>query len=140
MDFINVHFNGFQRASHDKLLTCFLLNSYPGKVYKIYRKTILRWIPLLEAYNSTKNDSAAVLMGRNRSSHQRCSLIKDVLRNFTKFTGKHLCQSLFFSIKKMYTNNILKNNFGAEYLTVLKKSIKTNQFHLLNVIQKLNRC
>ena len=29
-----------------------------------------------------------------RSSHQRCSIIKGILRNFTKFTGKHLCQSL----------------------------------------------
>ena len=33
----------------------------------------------------------------DRSSHQRCSVKKGVLRNFTKFTGKHLCQSLFFS-------------------------------------------
>ena len=34
-----------------------------------------------------------------RSSHQRCSLRKGkgVLRNFAKFTGKHLCQSLFFN-------------------------------------------
>ena len=32
-----------------------------------------------------------------RSSHQRCSLRKSVLRNFTKFTQKHLCQSLFFN-------------------------------------------
>ena len=32
-----------------------------------------------------------------RSSHQRCSVRKDVLRNFPKFTGKHLCQSLFFN-------------------------------------------
>ena len=32
----------------------------------------------------------------NRSSHRRCSLRKGVLRNFAKFTGKHLCQSLFF--------------------------------------------
>ena len=32
-----------------------------------------------------------------RSSHQRCSMKKGVLRNFTKFTGKHLCQSLFFN-------------------------------------------
>ena len=31
-----------------------------------------------------------------RSSHQRCSLRKGVLRNFAKFTGKQLCQSLFF--------------------------------------------
>ena len=28
---------------------------------------------------------------------QRCSVRKGVLRNFTKFTGKHLCQSLFFN-------------------------------------------
>ena len=32
-----------------------------------------------------------------RSSHRRCSVRKDVLRNFEKFTGKHLCQSLFFN-------------------------------------------
>ena len=32
-----------------------------------------------------------------RSNHQRCSMKKGVLRNFTKFTGKHLCQSLFFN-------------------------------------------
>ena len=31
------------------------------------------------------------------SSHQRCSIKKGVLRNFAKFTGKHLCQSLFFN-------------------------------------------
>ena len=32
-----------------------------------------------------------------RSNHQRCSIKKGVLRNFAKFTGKHLCQSLFFN-------------------------------------------
>ena len=32
-----------------------------------------------------------------RSSHQRCSLRKSVLRNFVKFTGQCLCQSLFFN-------------------------------------------
>ena len=32
-----------------------------------------------------------------RSSRQRCSVKKSVFRNFTKFTGKHLCQSLFFN-------------------------------------------
>ena len=34
---------------------------------------------------------------RARSSHQRCSVKKGVLRNFTKFTGKQLCLSLFFN-------------------------------------------
>ena len=32
-----------------------------------------------------------------RSSHQRCSVKKSVLKNFAKFTGKHLRQSLFFN-------------------------------------------
>ena len=32
-----------------------------------------------------------------RSSHQRRSMKKGVLRNFAKFTGKHLCQGLFFN-------------------------------------------
>ena len=32
-----------------------------------------------------------------RSSHQRCSIEKGVLRNFTKFTGKRRCQSLLFN-------------------------------------------
>ena len=30
-----------------------------------------------------------------RSSHLWCSMKKGVLRNLTKLTGKHLCQSLF---------------------------------------------
>ena len=32
-----------------------------------------------------------------RSSHWRCSVKKGVLKNFAKFTGKHLCQSLSFN-------------------------------------------
>ena len=32
-----------------------------------------------------------------RSSHESCSMKKDVLRNFTKSTGKYLCQRFFFN-------------------------------------------
>ena len=32
-----------------------------------------------------------------RSSHRRCSVRKFFLRNFAKFTGKNLCQSLYFN-------------------------------------------
>ena len=47
-----------------------------------------------------------------RSNHQKCSMKKGVLRNFTKFTGKHLCQSLFF-------NNVA----GLRPATLLKKRL-----------------
>ena len=38
-----------------------------------------------------------VRLGGYRSSHRSCSVRKGVLKNFAKFTGKHLCQSLFFN-------------------------------------------
>ena len=34
-------------------------------------------------------------LSSSRSSHRMCSVRKGVLRNFAKFTGKRLCQSLF---------------------------------------------
>ena len=36
-----------------------------------------------------------VLILRYRSNHQRHSMKKGVLKNFTKLTEKHLCKSLF---------------------------------------------
>ena len=47
--------------------------------------------------------------GRWRSSHQRCSIETSVLRNFTKLTGKHLCQSPFF-------NKVVGLSFPSIYL------------------------
>ena len=37
------------------------------------------------------------LTKQDRSSHHRCFVKIDVLKNVVKFTGKHLCQSLFFN-------------------------------------------
>ena len=45
-----------------------------------------------------------------RSSHQRCSIITGVLRNFAKFTGKNLCPSLFFNkVAGLRPATLLKN-------------------------------
>ena len=43
---------------------------------------------------------------------------KGVLRNFTKFTGKHLCQRLFFNkVAGLKFCKISKNNFFTEHLS-----------------------
>ena len=45
-----------------------------------------------------------------RSSRPEVFCEKDVLRNFAKFTGKHLCQSLFFNkIAGLRPATLLKN-------------------------------
>ena len=59
-----------------------------------------------------------------RSSHQRCSIKKGVFRNFTKFTGKHLCQILFF------------NKVAGRPATLLKKRLWHRCF-LLNFVKFL---
>ena len=47
-----------------------------------------------------------------RSSYRSCSMKISVLKNFTKFIGKYLCQSLF----SCEFWEIFKNNFFTEHL------------------------
>ena len=52
-----------------------------------------------------------------KSSH--CSIRKSVLKNFAKFTGKHLLQKEFSDTGKRLAQefcNIFKNSFLAEHL------------------------
>ena len=49
-----------------------------------------------------------------RSSHGKCSIRKGVLRNFTKVSGKHLCQSLFFDkVASLRPATLLKRDSGT---------------------------
>ena len=75
------------------------------------------------------------------SSRRRCSVKKGVLRNFAKFTGKHLCQSLFFNkvadlgpatlLKKRLWHRYFPANF-AKFLRTLFLQ-KTSGWLLLNL-------
>ena len=61
-----------------------------------------------------------------RSSHQRCSVKKVVLRNFPKFTGKHLCQSLFLIKLQAALATLLKKRLWYMCFSVnFAKSIRT---------------
>ena len=59
---------------------------------------------------------------KRQKQPSECSVKKGVLRNFAKFTGKHLCQSFFFwkeSVAQVFScefNRISKNAFFTEYL------------------------
>ena len=76
-----------------------------------------------EVYNNT------------RSSHQRCSIIKGVLINFAKFTGKHLCHSLFLNKVAQACNFIKKETlapvFSCEFFEIYKNTFFTEQLRWL---------
>ena len=80
-----------------------------------------------------------------RISHKRCAMEKSVLKNFAKFTGKHLSRSLFFNkiaclretgSEKNYPRNILTNlmqvksilsNFKRNIIYASQKSKQSNE-------------
>ena len=71
---------------------------------------------------------------KTRRSHRGCSVKKDVLRNFAKFTGKQLCQRLNFIKKESLAQvfscefcEISKNTFFTEHLrtTASRKRMET---------------
>ena len=53
------------------------------------------------------------------SSYRSCSVRKVVLRNFEKFAGKHLCQSLLF-------NKVVNKTFFTENLWVTTSDFKSS--------------
>ena len=61
-----------------------------------------------------------------RSSHQRCSVKQEFLENFAKFTGKYLCQSLFFKKKKT-----LALVFSCEFCEISRSLFLQNTFERL---------
>ena len=62
-----------------------------------------------------------------RSSHQRSSVRKGILRNFAKFTGKHLHQSLFFNKVAGLANNFTEKKalvqaFSCDFCEISKNN------------------
>ena len=112
-------------------------DSYWRELKKNSVTTIIHFLQLILIWVWNINETYV------RSSHRRCSVRKGVLRNFVKFTGKHLCQSLFFDkvrglrqacnfIKKRLAQmfsckfyEISRNTFSKEHLCWLFLTRKT---------------
>ena len=66
----------------------------------------------------------------NKSSHRRCSIRKYVLRNFTKFTGKPLCQSLFFNkVAGLRAATLLKRGSGRGVFLLILRNFQEHLFY-----------
>ena len=66
----------------------------------------------------------------NRSSRPEVFCEKDVLRNFVKFTGRHLCQSLFLNKVEVLCNFIketLAQVFSRGFCEISKNTFFTEQ-------------
>ena len=72
-------------------------NSHVIKRIKTIKFGCLWCLHLGTTVFQTGNNTCLLCIYSSRSSRPEVFCIKVVLRNFTKFTGKHLCQSFFFN-------------------------------------------
>ena len=62
------------------------------------------------------------LLTKTRSSHRMYSVREGVLTNFVKFTGKHLCQSLFFNkLATLLKKRLWHRCFPVNFVKFLRK-------------------
>ena len=80
---------------------------------------------------------------RCRNIHRRCSVRKGVLKNFSNFTGKHLCWSLFLwsckhSACMFFKNRLQHKCFSVKFAKLLRIPVLRNIYKqlLLEVFYK----
>ena len=116
---------------------------YRTPPYRIFCNLFYRTAPV----------AASLYTIKSRSSPWRCSVRKGVLRNLAKFTGKHLCESLYLNKvvgQSLYFNKVaglrpptlLKKRFWHRYFPVnfakflRKLFLQNTSGRLLNVTAK----
>ena len=77
----------------------------------------------------------------DRSSNQRCSTKKGVLKNFAKFAGKQLCQSLLFNKVAGLRLWTLTQVFSCEFAKFLKiPFLQNTSWRLLLILGRHDYC
>ena len=80
----------FEHISH--IFLVFLLLNLNKQILARHILFFLKWISSIYVlHNKISSCCGTFHCHCLRSSHQRCSMWKGVLRNFAKFAGKHLC-------------------------------------------------
>ena len=100
-----LHRRNFPRNSSNFFRTFILLSYRPFSWYGYFWNFSIRFF-----FSSEKKALVDILTAR--SSHRSCSVKKGVLRKFAKFTGKHMCQDLFFNkVASLRPATLLKKIF-----------------------------
>ena len=84
----------------------------------------------LKIFDHFHRESPSKMLDRSSRPDMFCKKGVDVLRNFTKFTGKHLCESLFFNkvaglrpeAFNFIKNIILAQGFSCEFCEISKNT------------------
>ena len=109
---------------------------FSNEICEVFKNTFFYRIPSVAA--SADGYWEKDFIKRNKSTHQMCSVKKDVLKNFANFTGEHLCCILFLIklqafrlatlLKRDSNTSVFLWNFQNTYLrnTYERQPLKLN--------------
>ena len=100
-----------------KYIVSFIITAFA--VATAHWNTSQSWFTTFAIFTSLFYDMNMLRLNLCRSCRQRCSVRKGVLRNFTKFTGRHLRQSLYFN-KDFIKIETLAQVFSCEFCKISK--------------------
>ena len=108
--------------------------SFSVKDFSYKKKRVAKSISMLKVKLFSCFTCDTFSKKQSRSSHQRCSI--GVLKNFTKFTGKLLCQSLFFnkvqaSGLQLYWKETLSKVFPCQFCDIFKNTFFTEYIQMI---------
>ena len=138
------------RTENNFCFIYFCINSFNSKLKKLINVQIIIFYSSSNALGSSdksvqiKDFKHHIFIGMSsflRNSHRSCSIRKGVLRNSTKFTGKHLCQSLFLIKLQVSACNFIKKETLAQVFFCEFCEISKNTFfieHLRNTASPLS--
>ena len=107
-----------------------LVQVFSSGFCKIFKNTFITehfWTSASGYSRTLFHGYLSIILQRCRSSRPEVFCKRGVLRNFTKFTGKHLCQSLFFNkVAGLRPATLLKKTlaqvFSCEYCEIYKNT------------------
>ena len=123
-----MHFNVREKQMQQQMLILVHLvehTIYIIRAYKTLERCSENILGLIQKNcakaNADESEMSMSSKKNSRSRHQRCSMQKGVRRNFTKFKGKHLCQSLFFNKVTSLRPGTFSQNTSGRLLLELQK-------------------
>ena len=95
---------------------------------------------MLQLFNNNRETLAKPVTCRSSRPEVFCR--KGVLRNFTKFTGKHLCHSLFFNKVAVIKKRLWRRCFPVNFMKFLRTHFFTEHpwWLLLYFIKPFRHC
>ena len=98
------------------MLSCEICEIFKNTCKRLLQKIFTETLSMLKSHNiAILQRMNGLILLRSETVDQRSVLSKSFLRNFVKFTGKHLCQCLLFNTCNFVKKETLAQVFSCKF-------------------------